>query len=323
MGFNYNTTPATLTDNQTSGNPVSATTVAILGGIFFLIGFTGNVLVVIIYSISPLLRKPHNIFIANLAVIDLVILCFASPVALTIQFGDEGHLLRTNHTACTSLGVASSIVFCVNACAMATIAVNRYVSIYYPMKSKRYFSTKRCVFYVSCIWTFEMVIYLPLFGGWGHIVYDADITFCVLDIKRSSSFNIFSLILSIVLPTLVTLVCYVAIFIKVRQSKRKLQFHQTKNEATFKKGDVRLAVQMLIIMAICYISWAPYIAVMRLYTGVATWYMKLIISSALVFNSIVNPFVYFYYNGLFRRECLRIIRCQKVGTGSEPEGTTG
>ena len=316
MVSDYNITTTISTTNIMDGHSTRGISVLILGAVFFLIGFTGNVLVVIVYSISPLLKKAHNIFVLNLAVIDLMILVLTSPVVLAIQFGDEGFLLRTDQAVCTTLGVFSSIVFCVNACAMATIAVNRYVSIYYPMKSKRYFSTKRCVFYVSCIWAYEMVIFLPIFGGWGHIVYDADLTFCVLD-KQSSSFNIFSLIVSIVLPTIVTIVCYVAIFIKVRRSKQKIRSHQTKNVATFQKGDVRFAVQMLIIMAICYISWAPYIVVMRLYTGVAAWYVKLIIMCALVFNSIVNPFVYFYYNGVFRRECLRIIRCQKVGI--EPE----
>ena len=322
MAYDYNITTTISTKSGIDDHSMSGTSVLIVGGVFFLIGFTGNVLVVIVYSISTLLQKAHNIFVVNLAVIDLIILVFTSPVILAIQFGDGGRLLRTDHALCTTFGVVSTIVFCVNAFAMATIAVNRYVSIYYPMKSKRYFSTKRCLFYVSCIWIYEIVIYLPLFGGWGHIAYDPDITFCILDIKRSSSFNIFSLIVSIILPTLVTLVCYVAIFIKVRQSQRKIQSHQTENVATFKKGDLRFALQMLIIMAICYISWAPYIAVMRAYTGVVTWYMKLITSSAFVFNSVVNPFVYLYYNAVFRREFFRIIRCQKAGTGFEPEGTT-
>ena len=111
--------------NKMDDHSTSGTSVLIVGAVFFLIGFTGNVLVVIVYSISPLLKKAHNIFVVNIAVIDLIILFSTSPVVLAIQFGDEDRLSRNNHALCTTFGVVSSSVFCVNAFAMATVAMNR------------------------------------------------------------------------------------------------------------------------------------------------------------------------------------------------------
>ena len=199
----------------------------ITGGISFIIGFTGNGLVILIYTASPLLRKTHSIFIINLAVIDMVILLFSSPA---IFYGDEGQTLQNNYSLCTFVGVLGSIMYSVSASAMASIAMNRYVCINWPMESKKYFTTKRCILLVIFVWVYETVIYLPLFAGWGYIIYDSEITFCILDIFQSPSFNFFSLFFAIIVPSLVTLVCYKGILMKVRQSKRQLQAHQSNSQ---------------------------------------------------------------------------------------------
>ena len=296
----------------TSSDFIIGIMMLIAGGIFFCIGFIGNGLVILIYTVSPLLRKTHNIFIINLAVIDMVILLFSSPVVVAIYYGDKGQLLENNHSLCTFVGVLLAIVFSVSASAMASIAMNRYVCINWPMESKKYFTTKRCILLVLSVWIYETIIYLPLFAGWGYIRYDLEIASCVIDILQSPSFNFFSLFFAIVLPSLVTLVCYIGILMKVRQSKRQLQAHQSDATPAIKKGELRLAFQMLIIVVICYLAWGPYICILRLYTGVVHWVLKGVVSTGLVLNSVVNPFVYLYYNRTFRREFLRIIRCRGI-----------
>ena len=298
--------------NENSTDFIIIIMMFITGAIFFIIGFTGNGLVILVYTVSPLLRRTHNIFIINLAVIDMVILLFSSPVIVAIYYGDKGQLLQDNHSLCTFVGVLGSIIYSVSASAMASIAMNRYVCINWPMESKKYFATKRCILLVIFVWIYETLIYLPLFAGWGYIIYDSEISFCILDIFQSPSFNFFSLFFAIILPSLVTLVCYIGILMKVRQSKRQLQAHQSNTTPAIKKGEIRLAFQMLIIVVISYLTWAPYICVLRFYTGVVHWTIKSVVCVGLVLNSVVNPFVYLYYNKTFRGEFLRIVRCRSI-----------
>ena len=307
-----------LTSSADRSSDVIAGIVTLCVGVFcFLVGFTGNGLVVLIYTVSPSLKKAHNIFIVNLAIIDMTILSLSSPVVLTVHFGDGGRLLKSNHSLCTFVGILCAVVYTVSASAMASIAINRYVCINWPMKSKKYFTTKRCIFFVTLTWIYEIVVHLPNVWGWGYIKYDRAMAFCVLDVNLSPSFNIFSLFFAVFLPTLVTLICYVGILMKVRQSRRQLHAHQSKGTATIKKGELKLAFQMLIIVLIFYLTWAPYIIIVRMYTGVVTWYLKSFISIALALNSMVNPFVYFYYNRTFREEFLRIICCRRIDPSME------
>ena len=69
---------------------------------------------------------------------------------------------------------------------------------------------------------------------------------------------------------------------------------------------------MLIIVVISYLNWAPYIYVLRLHTAAMHWTIKSVVCGGLVLNSVVNPFVYLYYNKTFRGEFLRIVRCRSI-----------
>ena len=137
------TVVANQSTNENSTGSIILIMIFFTGGIFFLIGFAGNRLVTLVYTLSPLLRKTHNIFIINLAVIDMVILLFSSLVIVAIYYGDKGQLLQNNNSLCTFGGVLGSIMYSVSASAMASIAMNRYVCINWPMESKKYFTANR------------------------------------------------------------------------------------------------------------------------------------------------------------------------------------
>lgn len=50
--------------------------------IIFLLGFVGNVIVILVISLKPRMRTVTNLFILNLAVADLLVVLFCVPVTL-------------------------------------------------------------------------------------------------------------------------------------------------------------------------------------------------------------------------------------------------
>ena len=300
------------------------------GALTFLIGAAGNIIVVIIYLRFPPLRKAHNIFIINLALIDLFILSLLSPFYLASYLDDGGEKMRENAGLCVLAGCVVNIVYSVSVGAMCVIAVNRCACVAFPIASKKFFTRGRCVFIVLASWVFYIIVYLPPAFGWGKMKFKEDISFCGQEYEGDSkAFNIFSGILGLAVPSLITIFCYVKLLKIVRQSNRRLQTHASDVVSTdharsesIRKSEMKLTSQMFVIVGVFYVTWSPQTFVVRVFNIEVSYVLKLMFNGLLAINSAVNPFIYFHFNPAFRGEVVRIFRCRKPG-GNEMTQVAG
>ncbi|CAH1798638.1 unnamed protein product, partial [Owenia fusiformis] len=79
-----------------------------------------------------------------------------------------------------------------------------------------------------------------------------------------------------------------------------------------KKGDMNLAVQLLVIFLVYNICWGPYVIISTFitpYQKIEDW-VNLFIGVFLIANSVLNPFIYFLMNKQLRKELLLVLsRC--------------
>ena len=287
-----------------------------IGGSIFLFGLVGNIWVIALFSCVRSLWRPSNIFLVNLAVIDSLMLVYISPIPAINYILQLEEYYMTNHTPCKIQGVALGINFFISVSAMAIIAFNRYISIANHALAQKYFTTKSCIVAVACIWIYNALIFCPILFGWGKVEFVDPLVICLPSSTYSLSYNWFVLILAFILPSLVTAMSYVGIFLRVKKSKKRIQSHNQSNSTIPTKGELRFATQMFIIMSIFYATWGPFLYV-RNVEGVAKSVL-VGVSSALSFNAIVNPMIYLYFNQKFREKSLQYIRCR--GHRQNPNG---
>ena len=291
-------------------------------GTIFSVGMIGNCIVVAVYILSPLLRKAQNMFLVNLAIIDIIILIFMFPIALVNSYVGRGWNLRHNQTLCDVAAFFANVVWSISVIAMTNIALNRYITISRPMASKGYFTGPKCLLYIVLSWVYSIIINIMPVFGWGRMVFVQSLLFCTFDPHSSFSYNVFGIFTGYLLPSVVTVFCYVGIFLKVRGSRRQVAAHQGTEVEGVDKVELQLAVQMFIILAVFYITWGPYMVVLRMSTAKVSVLTQILLTGIMSINSIVNPFVYVHYNKLFRKELCRHFRCQcfkgngRLATGS-------
>ena len=277
----------------------------------FLIGVPSNVIVIVVFSCSVALRKSHNTFIINLAIIDILCLCFLSPIITGSFLVDKGKTLKENQLLCNLAGGSLNSSYALGIFAMSLVAINRYLIIVHPAKARRIFTVPKSVCLVVLSWTLCTLVYLPPVLGWGGSKYDSSIHFCTIDVHNNLYFNLFTASCGVAIPSCITVVCYTGIFLKVRKSKRLVMSHQVQANDALDKKEIKLAFQLFLVIAIFYITWIPFMIVLNFYSTEEYRLVRLIFSALLSLNLIVNPFIYLYFNATFRAECIRMITCNK------------
>ena len=311
-------------NSSIAGGLGTVTTVAMAtGALLFVVGLIGNSFVIVINSCTIFKQKPHNLLVSNLAVIDILILFFSSLVGIMSVVDDHGRLLRENQDVCNLAGAVAFLVYTVSITAMAALALNRYVCISKPIKSKSIFTHRTCASIVVLTWVYNIIIFMPPLFGWGSMEFDEKLFFCGPAEEGEISYNIVSGFLSIFLPSFITAACYVGIFIKVVRSKQQVHAHAHGDSDTrvVERREQKMALQMFIIVFIFYLSWLPYVLVVRLDSSVDAGVAEMM-AMLLSFNSVVNPFIYLYFNKGFREEFLRIIRCGRRSQAREQRSTS-
>lgn len=136
----------------------------------------GNGIVVWIFSTSKSLRSGSNMFIVNLAIFDLLMMC-EMPMFLVNSFSER---LVGYETGCAVYAALGSLSGIGGAISNAVIAFDRYRTISNPLDGRLNRVQAGLLIVMTWLWTMPFTL-LPVFKIWGRYVPEGYLTTCSFD----------------------------------------------------------------------------------------------------------------------------------------------
>lgn len=284
--------------------------VAGLNSTVFIIGITGNILVLCV-TFKTLYGQNLSSCIFHIAVADLLFLLslpfWAYDVMAEWIFGS--FMCRTI-TALYMLGLYGSIFF------MVLIAVYRYITVFYPQK-RWIMTVKTAVF----VWILSLLASLP------NVIFSREIkgsprTSCVHAFPSPAwrSFTFLNMnLLSFIIPLIILVFCY-----------SRLLWLLSQHYDRSRKVQIRL-ITLLAVVIVYFLFWAPYIITLFLIVLHTQDHLNTIewsdgLNQAMQWTEIIafshcslNPIIYLLSERAFRRDVIKFFaRCNLCITPSTP-----
>ena len=326
----YNNTPWQDTGQQPVGPETSdalykhlweIVIVGILLGLITLVTILGNLLVMVTVVTNHRLHNPTNYFILNLATADaclgLIVLPFSTLTTIwpVWPLGPEfcNVYIATDVTLCT-----------VSILTLFAISVDRYFAVTVPLQYQRKVSSRLVWKVCAGIWGFSAVMaYLPIHLGWntmdGKIQNYDNPTSCLFNLNKG--YALFVSLATYFAP----LICMCGVYMKVLFITKKQVNEINKlsvggpaksmlgNENKRQRqlvSDTKATITLASLVLAFAICWIPYFSLFTAKPFIDTEINVHLDLTALwlgYVNSLINPFLYAYYNSAFRDAFVRIL----------------
>ncbi|KAM4559908.1 opsin-3-like [Odontesthes bonariensis] len=294
---------------------------ACLGSIMVL-GFTNNLLVLVLFCRFKSLRTPVNMLLLNISLSDmLVCLCgttlsFTSSLRRRWLFGRRG---------CEWYGFINSCFGIVSLISLSVLSYDRYSTLL--VYNKRPADYRKPLLAVGGSWLYSLLWTLPPLLGWSSYGLEGAGTSCSVTwterSARSHSYIICLFVFCLGLPVLVMVYCYGRLLYAVKQvgrirrsAARRREFH---------------ILFMVITTVVCYlVCWMPYGVVAMMATfgrpGLISPVASVVPSILAKSSTVINPIIYILMNKQFYRCFLVLFHCRhqltELGPSSMPSRTT-
>ena len=162
-----------------------AKAIPLLGGylLILLFLFVGNCLTLLVMLLNPRMRTIPNMFVASLAISDLLLgLCSSVPFGVPALV--TSHWLF-NDTACQFQGYVSIMLVVASIHTLVLMAVNRYYRIVKPAKYQRYFTKKKTLIMILVSWFSSSCALFPFVLSGGKMVFHPAKFFCYFGIENT------------------------------------------------------------------------------------------------------------------------------------------
>lgn len=267
---------------------------------------------------NPRLRTQTNLYIIALAVSDLLSAVFVMPIGEIILFTGKRPF---GEAICQIHAFMSLFVLYVSPATMALTAVNRYVRICRSNTSyQKIFSRKKSRLWVLLVWLFVAnYIAIPKLAKWQDFEFVPGYAQCSikhLGEEAKIIHYIIVLTLFLVMPLVVTTICYTKVLKAVRQHltgiSPSLRGHR-RNDARISIQEIRLSRLLFIVVFTFVACWIPLwvIVIMRRFSLVSHMprSVELLCMFFLYISNTINPVIYAGMNSTFRSEFRRILSC--------------
>ena len=265
----------------------------------FVIGLVGNIFVLIIVHAKNASRKVHGIFVTGLAVADLVLLCFDSPVSILSRFNVASEIFNCRiHLIVVTAGYNAGLF------TITSMAMHRCHIVTHPWKPK--LKRKGAIIWVSLIWLAAFIVVIPLIvvnkftengceEAWPSFGHRQAYTASMMTIQY-------------IMPLLVTAICYIRIWLFLR-SRRVFPNNSGLTSTTRTPGEesIRESIEILktisvIVLLFLVLLLPTQVAWMLLdFRNVSSdelWFASDILTRL---HSCLNPVVYGVMNKQYRR----------------------
>ncbi|XP_052778567.1 melatonin receptor type 1B-A-like [Mya arenaria] len=227
-------------------------------GFASLVGTFGNLLILFVIATKNKLRKVESIFIVNLAISDLYVTTMADPMSLIAKiegedfFGSIPGLCKTVASICTISCVTSMMT-------IAVMSLNRYVFICANDMYNKIFTKTTCFAISLSLYAIGIILVLINTAGVGDHGFDRKSLECIWDRMETFPFTIIFSVILVWIPSFITGLCYLRIFVYVRTHRRRIQ-KQTSQSYNVDRPlkSFRLAKTLFLIYAVFVSCWTPY-----------------------------------------------------------------
>lgn len=316
---------------------------AVAASIFTFVGITGNLLTVVaLLKCQKLRSHATTMFVISLAVSDLLFCTINLPLTASRYVHEEW---RLGPEMCRLFpfffygNVAASLMN------MVAITINRYILIACHANYSRIYSHLHIFLMIAFVWLFSFGMMVPpLIGVWGTLGLDKQTFSCTILKRNDHSPKKFLMIFGFLMPCIVIIACYSAIFLKVRQSRKNVQSHMKNNtpaaggnasavgkndsknalanaaQSAQRREDIRLTKMMLTIFLCFLVCFLPLMLVNVADDDVDFPFLHILASVLAWASAVVNPFIYAFKNRQYQQAFIKILCCREPNPNPNPRG---
>ncbi|KAF4524341.1 Short wavelentgh sensitive B opsin 3 [Ephemera danica] len=245
----------------------------ILGFVYMFIfaaGVFGNGSVLFIFATTKSLRTSSNLFVANLAILDLVMMS-QLPIFVANSLY-QGQVL--GQLGCNLFGLLGAVAGMGNAVNNVAIAYDRHRSIANPMDGRLPMGKAAIICVLVWVWTIPFS-FMPAFEIWNHYNPEGYLTTCSFDYLTDSQdvriFTICIFLYAYVLPVMLLVLFYSKILGQVREHQKMLAEQAKKMGVKSlsagqdeKSAEIKIAKVACSIFFLFLAAWTPYATVAML-----------------------------------------------------------
>ncbi|CAH1794625.1 unnamed protein product, partial [Owenia fusiformis] len=191
--------------------------------LLFVIGVVGNILIIGTILKVKSMRTLPNAFVFSLALSDLMVTAILQPFMMVGALMGEQFILIQRPGLCT---VITYVCFqsCLSSCSnIMLISFNRFVCICKNSWYSKIYSKKSVAVMIMAAWFHGFLWNLFLWVGWSGVGFQRKQFTCMHNSHKDFSYTITLITVPILTPLFVTAVAYFMIFLKVRESQKRIQ----------------------------------------------------------------------------------------------------
>ena len=310
-----------MADNMTHWEPqhierVVAIVVPIIFGMIAVLGFVGNMLVIIVVISNKQMRNTTNLLIINLAVADLLFIVICVPFTGTIyamSWWPFGNIFCKIYQYVIHVTAYASVY------TLVLMSLDRYLAVVHPICSMTIRTERNAYYMIGLSWIVIMTLNIPVFLDYELHEYRfgaENRSTCLNpkvmnDPRQGQIFYGCFFVFSYVLP--LTAVCILYGFMLRRLLYGGVPgLNQSAESMRGKKRVTRMVVMVVVIFALC---WLPIHIILMInyfgkYPDTAAFVCLQIASNCIAYmNSCVNPLLYAFLSDNFRKSFRKLLCC--------------
>ncbi|XP_072172335.1 kappa-type opioid receptor-like [Diadema setosum] len=275
--------------------------------VLFVLGVTGNTVLLLAIALSRKLQTRTSFLIINLSVSDLLVSTL-QPIQVSVllrRINLPLHDVICQLTAALDItAIGSSVI------TIMLIAFNRCVLIIKPLQTfDRIFSARHLVAMVIFSWLYPTLVFIvPQLAGHGRLGYDARTRLCMCDFSHKNVNTFVHLVNSSSAIALgVLFVCHWLILRRVKQSAAKSRSSSLTTERRYRSHTEHVITKNLLCVVCCFLLcvtpfWGVFLAIPFLEGSALHRALRVTpyVCLPLVLDSCLNPIIYGWKHPHFR-----------------------
>ncbi|XP_068727132.1 melatonin receptor type 1B-B-like [Montipora capricornis] len=271
----------------------------------------GNVFIFVALYRNPRLRNSANIYIAALAITDILNACI--PGTLFASTVVSGKMVLSLHL-CRLSGFLVHFLAYVSMTTMTLTAINRYLRVVKPKHYQRIFGGKRSLIMLGVLWLLiaSFVLY-PTFIGVGEFNFNPALSLCAYKFANPVAEIIFTVIVvSVVVVFCLSVVCfsYYHVFKTIREHNAGV-LSSLRGVSVQEINLSKVLFVLVLAFALCWLPTFVIILVIRVFMEKVPHELAVMIPFLLQTTSVLNPFIYGALSPPFKREFRNLLTFQK------------
>ncbi|XP_070541620.1 G-protein coupled receptor 161-like [Ptychodera flava] len=322
-----------MVENDGNGDKPGNDTLVVVTVVYFLSAFfttVGNLAALVVIVRTKELREVTRIFMANLAITDLLVGILILPFVLSTALTDHWGF---GYVWCQFTGFCNLLLCSMSALSLTAVSCERFMVIVHPLRYVTLLTFRRSVFAIIFIWVYAALgASVPLFGI-GRYAYFQERLTCGLDYESNLVFTVLVTLLYFALPVSWVFYIYFHIFKTARRHARSvhaLVIGLPGHNVGFSVKERKATSTIFLIIGVYLATWTPFTVVQLVSMSISDVEIPREIDTVttclLFLNSACNPWIYCGMNSVFRqglRRQMRLLlgcccsRCAFTGSGSQ------